>query len=450
MSASRLAGWVQMENLGIFDDLVQGIINERKSKKENSTIVRGIKATRQAAIKNCFTFTVRLGLRIYSKYLETSKQSAIQTLPEVCVVSLSREQLFKGKTREELLAFFKEERFGNANGEILVETRKANHFFFNSRSFKASLPIHFFFNRFGKTQKREVINLFAHAFESYSANLNLGDKNYLKTIYDVFEFVVWYVIKEERIHIITTQSTMHILPVSFRIPNSKFTRKMFWYSTNSQPIMKRNAAGEKPNFSEYLNSNVDLHFVWDLNSRNFLESNGISRISIVGSILFVKRETISVSKKGLNLAYFDVTPFENANTYYTEKRMIENLCTLNEIVEKLSLETGESINLLVKPKRETKGSHSRKYIEQLESFERYGQIQMLRPETNLYGLIANADVVIGIPFTSPVVVGREMGIRSAFMDVHKDEFLLPENHNEFPVLTTQNLVIAWLRDCLRS
>lgn len=439
-----------MENLRTFDDLVQGIINERKPKKENSTNFRAFKATHQTAIKNGLTFIVKIGLRIPSKYLETKKISAIQSLPEVCVVSLSRDQLFKGKTKKDLLAFFKEERFGNANGEILVETRELKHFFLNARSFKASLPLHFFFHRLGKTQKKEVIDLFVRAFDAYSGNLNPGDKNNLKTIYDLFEFVVWYVIKEKPIHILTAQSTMHILPVSFRIPNSKFNRKMLWYSTNSQPIMKRNAVVEKPNFSKYLNSNVDLHFVWDLNSRNFLKTNGISRISIVGSILFVKQEKISVSKKGLNLVYFDVTPFKNANTYYTEKRMIENLCSLIEVVEKLSLERGEVINLLIKPKRETKGSHSREYIEQLDSFERYGRIQILRPETNLYGLIANADVVIGIPFTSPVVVGREMGIRSAFMDVHKDEFLLPETHNEFPVLTNQNLVIAWLRDCLRS
>lgn len=439
-----------MENLSTFDDLVEGIINERKPKKENSTNFQAFKATPQAAIKNCFTFTVKIGLRIPSKYRKTKKISAIQSLPEVCVVSLSREQLFKGKTKKDLLAFFKEERFGNPNGEILVETRELKHFFTNSRSFKASLPLHFFFHRLGNTQKKEVIDLFVRAFDSYSGNLNPGDKNFFKTIYDLFEFVVWYVIKEEPIHILTTQSTMHILPVSFRIPNSKFIRKMLWYSTNSQPITKRNAVVEKPNFSKNLNSNVDLHFVWDLNSRKFLESNGISRISIVGSILFVKQEIISVSKNGLNLVYFDVTPFENANTYYTEKRMIENLCSLIEVVEKLSLERREVINLLVKPKRETRGSHSRGYIEKLDSFERYGRIQILRPETNLYGLIANADVVIGIPFTSPVVVGREMGIRSAFMDVHDDEFLLPETHNEFPVLTNQNLVMEWLRDCLRS
>ena len=65
---------------------------------------------------------------------------------------------------------------------------------------------------------------------------------------------------------------------------------------------------------------------------------------------------------------------------------------------------------------------------------------------NLYGLIRSADSVIGIPFTSPVVVGRELGIPSAFMDVHSDEYFLPEEHNEFPVLTNQNLVMTWLRE----
>ena len=118
-----------MENLGTFDDLVQGIITERKPKKVNSKIFRAFKATHQTAIKNCFTLTVKMGLGMHSKYLETRKISAIQSLPEVCVVSLSRDQLFKGKTEKDLLAFFEEERFGNTNGEILIETRDLKHFF---------------------------------------------------------------------------------------------------------------------------------------------------------------------------------------------------------------------------------------------------------------------------------------------------------------------------------
>ena len=75
---------------------------------------------------------------------------------------------------------------------------------------------------------------------------------------------------------------------------------------------------------------------------------------------------------------------------------------------------------------------------------------MIDPYMNLYGLIRNADSIIGIPFTSPVVVGRELGIPSAFMDVHTDEYFMPGEHNEFPVLTNQNLVITWLREFIHD
>ena len=435
-----------MQNLREFNKLVQEVINERKPKKRHQTKLSVFRVILCVATKKWLACFIKIVFRVTLVCFKIRGKDAVRPLPAVCVLSLSREQLFKGKSEEDLLEFFKEERFGNLNGEILIETKSLRVSKSKSKSYKTSISVDLLFNRLVPAQKREVLKLSEYLINSYLKSLDLEEKAHLRTIYALFELAVWFVIREEEITLITTQSSMTLLPVSFRIQNSRFMRKMLWYSTNSQPIVKELSLIGRHEFGEGLSGNVDMHYVWDLDSKKFLESNGISRVSAVGSILFEKPETVILKNRGFSLIYFDVTPIENANTFYTVERMCTNLCALIDVVERLSMETEQAINLIIKPKRGVKKSHSRRYIELLATFEKEGKIQLIDPHMNLYGLIRNADSVIGIPFTSPVVVGRELGIPSAFMDVHTDEYFLPGQHNEFPVLTNQNLVITWLRE----
>ncbi len=437
-----------MHNLRELNQLVQEVINERKPQKRHQAKLSVFRVILYVATKKWLVCLIKSGFRMISIYFKIRGKSAVRPLPTVCVLSLSREQLFKGKSRENLLEFFKEERFGNLSGEILIETKSLQVTKSKSESYKTSISVDLLFNRFAPSQKREVLKLSGNLINSYLESLDLKEKAHLKTIFALFELAVWFVIREEDITLITTQSSMTLLPVSFRIQDSRFIRKMLWYSTNSQPIVKNLSLIGMHKFGEGLSRNVDMHYVWDLDSKRFLESNGISGVTAVGSILFVKPETVILKNQGFSLVYFDVTPLENANTYYTVERMCTNLCTLIDVVERLSMETERAINLIVKPKREFKKFHSHRYVELLATFGKERKIQLIDPDMNLYGLIRNADSVIGIPFTSPVVVGRELGIPSAFMDVHTDEYFLPGEHNEFPVLTNQNLVITWLRELI--
>jgi len=370
--------------------------------------------------------------------------SNLRPLPAVCVISLSKEQISQGMAQDNLVSFFREPRFGNPTGSILVETKSFRLAFLKSNLLKPSIPIYFFLTSLNIEQQERVLSLFDSATNGWIKASNSRKHLNLKVFYDIFELAVWFTIKNKKLTLITTQSTMHQLPSAFEILNSSFNRKMFWYSTNSQSIKRNGHPLEMPNFSKNINRDVDMHYVWDLDSKQFLHSHGITRVTEVGSILFVKPGRVNLEKSDFKLAYFDVTPFEQAHSYYTTKRMCANLSKLVEITSDLSASTNLKIDLLVKPKRKIKKSHSQEYANMLRNYEKEGKLKIINPAVNLYGLVNEVNCIIGIPFTSPVVVGRELNVPSAYFDTYVDDYQLPRTHNGFQVISDEVQLATWL------
>lgn len=421
--------------------------------EEKNRVVTKIKPLDKLILKRVATKTairiVKLALKTIIGVRTVASCWGTRPIPSVCVLSLSQEQIFQGKTPETLLSFFQEPRFDNHTDDILIETKSFRFINNKLKSFKRSIPIHIFLNSLENSQRVEALNLFTKATKRWVTTSDVKMRANLKVIYFLLDLAVWYTIKAEKITLITTQSTMNNLPAAFEISNSSFDRKMFWYSTNSQPILKNGFILERPIFNESLNRNVDMHYVWDPNSKDFLMSDGITNVKAVGSILFVKPELVSRHNSEFYLAYFDVTPFENADTYYTSERMCANLSKIVQITSQLSTKNKVRINLLVKPKREIKANHSREYTRLLNTYEVKGLLKILKPDVNLYGIVSSVDCIIGIPFTSPVVVGRELGTPATFVDLYKDDYQLPETHNGFQVISDHNQLKSWLEKCLQ-
>jgi len=437
-----------MENEQEFMKLVEQIVcseggNQKDSKNdsEGNFILTRIVTT----VTNLF---VKFAIKTVIGYRKVIGRWRTRAFPAACVMSLSREQIFHGKSRESLLSFFREPRFEIPTGEILIETKSFRSFQIKFSSFKISIPIYFYLNTLSNAQRKEVLNLYNIAVKSWMRTSNSKWQADLKKIYFIFELAVWFTIKAERIALITTQSTMNNLPTAFQIENSSFNRKMFWYSTNMQPITKQGLTPKKEIFSRSLDRSIDMHYVWDLSSKQFLSSGGITRVKTVGSILFIKPEPVNLENTDFNIAFFDVTPFEQADTYYTTERMCANLLKIVEISSQLSIKVNLKINLLVKPKRVFHEGHSRAYIQMLYKFEKEGKLQILKPEVNIYGIASSVNCIIGIPFTSPVVVGRELKTPSVYFDTHKDNYQLPLTSNGFQVISDEAQFISWLEECL--
>jgi polysaccharide biosynthesis PFTS motif protein len=59
-------------------------------------------------------------------------------------------------------------------------------------------------------------------------------------------------------------------------------------------------------------------------------------------------------------------------------------------------------------------SPSSEYTELIGKLQRLNSIEVLNPDVDLYQLVRNASLVIGIPFTSPVILAKEMNVPCFF------------------------------------
>jgi polysaccharide biosynthesis PFTS motif protein len=372
------------------------------------------------------------------------------SIPEIVVLSLSKDQLYMGKSSNYLKDFFREERFENPSGQLLIETRLFQIPSINRRRTTPSAPFYLFSHCLSISQHEEVSDLFRIGIETIYETANIGEVPVLKTFYSLFELSTWCVLRREEITIVTTQSTLKQLPIPFCIPENLFTRKMMWYSTNSQPISESGNETNEALFAGNLDELVDMHYVWDSNAVEHLRINGITRSKAVGSILFIKNLKTEVQRENFTIAYFDVTPLEKSDSFYSAERMCQNISQLVMISKQFSNDTGVKVDLLVKPKRTYTKIHSRRYIELLKLMKESKQIEIIKPTENLYSLIREVDCVVGCPFTSPVVLAKELGIPAAFLDFFKDEYLLPGVENELLVLRNTEQLSAWLSEILES
>lgn len=393
-----------------------------------------------------FTFA-----RIYNSSLfRRIRRRSNTVIPEIVVLSLSKDQLCLREPRSNLIDFFRENRFENPSGQILIESKLFPRPSFNRRSIVSSAPFHLFLNSLSNRQREEVLKLFRIGLEAVNEKTTPREMQNLRTLYSLFELSFWTILREERITLVTTQSTLKQLPIPFCLPDNQFIRKMMWYSTNSKPIQKQGITTMEPIFDRDIEDFIDMHYVWDSDAMAHLKFNGITRVKAVGSILFTKNRKVKLRREGFTIAYFDITPLDLPNSYYKVERMCQNLSQLVEISNQFSEKTGTKIDLLVKHKRVYTKAHSRRYIELVKRMSKNDELRIIKPTLNLYGLVREVDCVIGSPFTSPVVLAKELGVPAAFMDFYRDEYFLPEVENNLPVLQNAEELFEWLSKVLDS
>jgi hypothetical protein len=237
--------------------------------------------------------------------------------------------------------------------------------------------------------------------------------------------------------LITTNSSFNKLPLAFLLNASKENkckRIMFWYSANIKPLETNSLnITEGPKFVS-LNSFIDEHLVWNLDQQKFLEAKGLQNVKAVGSIIFRPRVIENNLSKDFEITYFDVTPVEFPDTYYT---YINCAHVLNDIIEArniLQISLEKPVDIYVKPKRNYAKFHSKKYVGLLAGLAKNGEINILPTTENLYRVISKSKYIVGIPFTSPVLIAQEMGIPCAFYAGGSHNLEIRTIENKIPVL----------------
>jgi hypothetical protein len=265
------------------------------------------------------------------------------------------------------------------------------------------------------------------------------------------EFSIWQMMLAKlNFRIVTTQSKLELLPAPFYVQNSN--RTMVWYSNNCLPF---NKIGHKPIDPEVaVNSGfIDHHYVWSDSHREFLAHRyPNSEITVVGPITF-KTSKIDAphQQEPKGILYFDVIPFDNLEfeTFYTSKMCREAIIDLADVAEELG------VRLYLKPKRPyllgqgAKIQHSESYVKLLYKLESQKLVTLLDSRVEIAGAILSSHVVIGLPFTSPVLVSSQLKRPSIYyVPIDAGNWEIPPERDGIAVIQGKNQLLDYLYSLL--
>ncbi len=225
--------------------------------------------------------------------------------------------------------------------------------------------------------------------------------------------------------VVFTNSNYSIQPMWARSPRTYETH-MVWYSQNVIPFEMKadNFTKDLPNY-RYMQ--LDVHWVWTPGFRQYLIEHGgrAQRIEVVGPVTWYLPESfLGKQTASFNIAVFDITPIGDEyaesigllGNYYCPPTAIGFLKGILEAVA--SLRKSESVDCIVslKHKRNYSPLHDQGYIEEVNKQVQKGEIKLIPFDTNIYSFIADSDVVIVIPNSSPPYIATTLGVPSIYFD----------------------------------
>ena len=196
---------------------------------------------------------------------------------------------------------------------------------------------------------------------------------------------------------------------------------MVWYSSNSVPLKYKLKLGNVDWYSKLSEvfceqMKIDTHWVWTNEHKKYLMKMTNSNVLVKGSMVFYNPPKKLNRNKKYDIVIFDVTPFDSKSifkdTVYTFPVAKEFMEDIIESVKLVSQELDMDMNIYVKHKRPFSSIHSSDYIAYIAGLVRIGELSVLPLNIDLYESIAASNIVIGFPFTSPVIIGQELKIPS--------------------------------------
>lgn len=372
-------------------------------------------------VNKTFLFCICLVISVVATLKITiHKFSKKIVIPNIFIFSITKEQAIRNGSFKDFDSFFRDPRLGfnKLHSSKVIEikhvfpigVRNKPKDWIITRDVSTYLLLNFF-------TIYEMYSIIFVIFQSTNFSEKLINKSELKLIKkSSFDMKIWELFLQKSnydFNLITTQSQLRELPVHFYVDNNRIIRHMLWYSVNSIPIQKWNEKKYELYLGNLICKNIDCHYVWNKDQEKDLMSYGVKKCKVVGSILFYPPRNEYKERKKV-ITFFDITPYKDANTIYTEDFSIEILKRLLLIIEEISSENATAIKVRVKPKRLKSKYHSKKYTKYLEYLERQGMIAILDPGTNLYDCISESMGVLATPFSSPVAIGKELGVPSAY------------------------------------
>ena len=120
---------------------------------------------------------------------------------------------------------------------------------------------------------------------------------------------------------------------------------------------------------------------------------------------------------------------------------LSNLEGIVSVINKYNDQFGKNLILKVKHKRTPNKEHSAIYLNKLKNLINAGIIKTIPPSENLYTLISKSNFVVGLPYTSPVIIAKELEVNSAFVCLESKEYSIPDYFNEILVIKDRNKLL---------
>jgi polysaccharide biosynthesis PFTS motif protein len=339
------------------------------------------------------------------------------------IYSLTKDQIFRENSLAKIYDFLKTRKINlNETSKILIECRGI----LRTRNFlnitvTMDIPLEIFAISLTFKDKIKLLAIFLHRIILLIKSFNTSQYMFLVFKEYIFDENVYKasVHKNQVVRVITGPGNWKYQPIIFEMPELHGKRLMIWYSANSTPVRyksKENDALQLEAESFAKDIKIDTHWVWTKQHKDYLKRLTNSQILVKGSLMYYNAPLEASPNKKYDITVFDVTPHDvdlyknTIYTYHDSKEFIEDILKTAEIIStKLKYE----ISVYIKPKRKYHNVHSKKYLLYLKKQINNGRLFELPYDVDLYETILASKVVIGFPFTSPVVIGQELKVPAA-------------------------------------
>ena len=379
-----------------------------------------------------FNFSIfSLFVLIIIKFFSTKK-----TNPTTFIFSLSKQQVFYDSNPKDLISILSEHRFQEffSLENAIWEVRSLRAPFQRNPDFTLDTSIYLFLHCLTWRSSFRAGRMCLIRLNSIFRTSDEFDIKEIKRL--CFDKSIWDCTFQEArspIQLVTTLNSWNKFPICFNEEYSPHTfRIMLWYSNNSFQIRRKGMSSVEPNPVEKIGNQIDLHLVWSKSQMDLLESLNLSKSCVVGPIHLQAnsgKEIHPFKEKKLNVTFFDVLPIPKYEefSYYTSRSAKQNLEVSLHVLSRFAEKTGQELTFMLKPKRLYKARyHDDSYQDFVTALERMGKIKVLSPRVNLYDVLSYSNIVLGVPYTSPVQLARSLGKLSIFVAFNSSDWDFPE------------------------
>jgi len=341
----------------------------------------------------------------------------------ILIYSLTKEQAMRNGTTESLRVFLDSKGIlSDSDSLTLIEIRRL----IRCKRYKTlrttlDIPLSIFSS---KLSIRKRLACWLSMFKRFYIIIKVQNKNRQAVLIFkeyIFDEIVYSALNENCIEkLITTQSHVAFQPLIFEFKDLVGKRYMVWYSSNSIPIKYKEIKFKRfqINPAIYENMCIDEHWVWTKQHKDYLGKYSQARIIVKKSMMFYQSEISKDLNNIYDIVIFDVTPHNDMkitnNSVYTTNEMIAFITEILDSITELNFKHGTKFRVYLKHKRKISKNHSSYYSDFVSTKVKSKEINRLGHDQNLYDVIKRSKLVIGFPFTSPVVIGSELNKPAIF------------------------------------